>query len=76
MHLEPGYVSQMVKGTMETGSFIPCHDTLEYGPHPEVGRAVCRGWWDAYQGRSYWVKVMLALFGKFHEVKPPSEEER
>jgi hypothetical protein len=75
MHLMPGRLKQLSGETLRDDSFIPCHETLEYGPREWPERAVCRGWWDAYHDQSNWARIMLIIFGKFVEVPPPPKEE-
>jgi hypothetical protein len=46
MHLQPGRVKDLVEGNLEAESALVCHKTLPYGDHPEVGEAICRGFYD------------------------------
>lgn len=78
MHLRPGRLKAMCEGVLREGSQgVICHDTLSYGPHPDFGGALCRGFYDAYGDRSNFIRVMGRL-GGFTEVDPPAgcEDER
>lgn len=46
MHLQPGYVRELVADNLQAESALVCHKTLPYGDHPEVGEALCRGFYD------------------------------
>jgi|SRR4051812_42412759 hypothetical protein len=75
MHLRAGRVKEMVTETLNNGATITCHDTLDYGEHPDFGEAVCRGFYDKYGPRSNLVRIMERL-GGFTEVPPPGQELR
>lgn len=51
-------------------STLACHDTLEYGPNPEFGRAVCRGFYEAYRATNAILQIGDRL-GVWEEVDPP-----
>ena len=74
MHLRPGRVKQLVGDALDRGGFITCHNTLPYGGHPEVGEAICRGFYDAHGARSNVVRVWSRL-GGFDEIPDPSAVE-
>lgn len=72
MHLRAGRLRQMVADALREGSQgIICHDTLSYGPHPDFGGALCRGFYDTVGYRNNFVRVMERL-GGFTEVEPPA----
>lgn len=78
MRLGAGRLRELVRGNLEAGTFLICHDTLSYGRFPEVGEAMCRGFWDAYRPQVYLGQVMDRLSGGeqwWVEVPPPSTEE-
>lgn len=70
MHLQPGRVKQMVTDSLRRGSFITCHSTLSHGAHPDVGAAICRGFYDAHGPRSNVIRIFSRL-GDFDEVPEP-----
>lgn len=72
MHLDLGRLADLVSDALNRGSYIVCHDTLTYGPHPDVGPAICRGFHDAYRHRSLAIRLMYA-FNNITEVPPPAE---
>lgn len=76
MRLRPGRLAELVAANRATGSLLICHDTLPDGPRPEVGKAMCRGYFDAYAEESQVAQVMSRLFGPdwFREVPPPGED--
>jgi hypothetical protein len=44
--------------------------TLTYGDNPDFGPAICRGFFDAFAGRSSALRLLRA-FGRLIEVGPP-----
>ena len=73
MRLRPGRLREMVTEALQQGSQgIICHDTLSYGPHPDFGGALCRGFYDAYGPQSNFIRVIERI-GGFTEVDPPEE---
>lgn len=72
MHLQAGRLAQLAADTLARGSYIICHDTLSYGPHPTYGPAICRGFHDAYRHRSLALRLMYAL-NNITEVPAPPE---
>lgn len=71
---DPATRQRVIRANLATGSLLTCHDTLPYGEHPDVGEALCRGFWDAHGHRSHVKAQMDALFpeGWTEEVDPPS----
>lgn len=61
MHLGPGRMQEVVRANLENGTALICHQTLAYGSHPEVGEAVCRGFYDAYGDEVNAIRVMHRL---------------
>lgn len=49
MHLSPGRLAEIVEHNRTNGAALVCHKTLPYGDHPEVGQAICRGYFDSYE---------------------------
>lgn len=77
MHLAPGRLRRLVESNLAAGALLTCHDTLPYGPHPEAGEAVCRGFWDRYRERTNVWRVMERLSAAlgipwWREVPPPT----
>lgn len=71
MHLAEGAREHMVRTSLANGSWITCHETLPYGPHPDVGEAICRGFYDIHGHRSAGTRLARALGGPV-EVDPPT----
>lgn len=73
MRLGSARVREVIERNRAAGAALICHQTLPYGSHPEVGRTVCRGFWDAYAASTGSIQVMRRLFGDdvFVEVEPP-----
>jgi hypothetical protein len=74
MSLSPGRLADLVQGNLDNGAALICHQTLDYGDHPEFGEAVCRGFYDAYGDQCNSIRVMERI-GGFAEVPPPGQEE-
>jgi hypothetical protein len=75
MHLTPGRLRGMLQAALREGSQgIICHDTLTYGPHPDFGPALCRGFYDQFGYRNNFIRIMGRL-GGFAEVDPPAPAE-
>ncbi len=75
MNLRPGRLRQMVSDALREGcQGVICHDTLSYGPHPDFGGALCRGFYDTVGYRNNFVRVMERL-GGFTEVGLPGGQE-
>ena len=70
MRLRPGRVKDMVDTALRGGGYITCHKTLSYGDHPEIGEAVCRGFYDAHGPASNLLRIYERL-GGFEEVAAP-----
>jgi hypothetical protein len=73
MHLRPGRVAELVQQNIAAGAALTCHKTLPYGEHPEMGKAVCRGFYDAVGHRTNYIRVIERL-GGFAEIQPPRTE--
>lgn len=74
MDLRPGRLKEMVEGSIENGSWITCHSTLEYGPYPDAEPAICRGFYDAHGENSWGIRLAEAVGGCV-EVAPPDQKE-
>jgi hypothetical protein len=70
MRLAPGRLAQLVQQAQTSEGFIVCHDTLPYGPHPDYGPAVCRGFYDRYDTQA--LQIARRLWG-ISEVPPPAD---
>ena len=72
MHLGGAYLKQIISQALPD-SYVVCHDTLTYGDHPGYGPAICRGFYDAYSGRST-ALILLQAFHRLVEVPPPGTQ--
>jgi len=70
MHLGPEQTAAFVRRVLAEGTYVVCHQTLTYGDNPDFGPAICRGFFDAYAGRSPALRLLRA-FGRLTEVGPP-----
>jgi hypothetical protein len=70
MHLGPERFREIIGRALAAGSYVVCHDTLTYGDFPDYGPAICRGFFDAYSGRSP-ALILLRAFRRLVEVPPP-----
>lgn len=75
MKLAPGRLSDLIQHNLDAGAALICHQTLSYGDHPEVGEAVCRGFYDAYGDDVNAIRVMHRL-GGFQEIPAPADTRR
>lgn len=78
MRLRPGRLRELVDDNLAAGAFLICHDTLPYGPHPEAGEAMCRGFWDAHRHQVDLGRILDRLTGGrpwWREVPPPTTRE-
>ena len=73
MRLGPRRLAEIIDQATNSGGFIVCHNSLPYGPHPDVPPAICRGFHDAYDTQA--LQVARRLWG-FVEVDPPQPEPR
>jgi hypothetical protein len=71
MNLGPERTAALIRRAIAAGSYVVCHDTLTYGDHPDYGPAICRGFFDGYQGRSRDLLILRAA-RRLTEVPPPS----
>lgn len=79
MHLRAGRLRQLVRDNLDAGAFLICHDTLPYGDHPEVGEAMCRGFFDRYYPQVNLGRIMERLSGGaqwWREVPPPQDDDQ
>jgi hypothetical protein len=74
MHLRPGRLTHLIQQNLNAGAALICHQTLSSGAHPEVGEAVCRGFYDAYGDDVNAIRVMHGL-GGFQVIPAPTKEE-
>ena len=75
MNLSRGRLKQISEAALREGSQgIICHDTLTYGPFPDYGGALCRGFYDSFGYRNNFIRIMERL-GGFTEVPPPREQD-
>lgn len=72
MELRPGrlkYIEEDCNDPFDPKTFA-CHDTLKYGANPEFGRALCRGFYDAYRTKNAILQIGDRL-QVWEEVDPP-----
>lgn len=77
MDLRPGRLTEMVKGSLQGGAPILCHETLDYELDDEEGNhtgqgpdeAVCRGYYDKHGSQTNLVRIYQRL-GGYEEVEP------
>lgn len=74
MNLAPDRLADLIQTNLDAGAALICHQTLSYGDHPEVGEAVCRGFYDAYGDEVNAIRVMHRL-GGFQEIPAPAAKE-
>lgn len=70
MSLAPGRVKDLVESNLEAASALVCHKTLPYGDHPEVGEALCRGFYDG-PWRDSTPRRLAEAMGIVEEVRLP-----
>ena len=70
MHLGPEQTAAFVRRVLAEGTYVVCHQTLTYGDNPDFGPAICRGFFDAFAGRSPALRLLRA-FSRLIEVDPP-----
>jgi hypothetical protein len=70
MHLGPERLRVIIGQALAAGSFVVCHDTLTYGDYSDYGPAICRGFFDAYAGKSP-ALILLRAYRRLVEVPPP-----
>jgi hypothetical protein len=63
MHLGPEQTAALVRQVLAAGTYVVCHQTLTYGDNPDFRSAICRGFFDAYAGRSPALRLLRA-FGR------------
>ena len=73
MYLRPGRMREVVMENRRRGTVLICHQTLSYGPHPEMGESVCRGYYDAYHDELQVIQVIERM-GGFALVHAPGHE--
>lgn len=78
MHLGKGRLKEMADGANANGSWIKCHETLEYGPYPDFGEAICRGFYDTNATKSWGIRLALVFAERLGlkglpEVDPPPD---
>jgi hypothetical protein len=78
MHLSKGRLKEMIDGANANGSWIKCHETLAYGPYPDFGESICRGYYDTNGVNSFGIRLawtfaeQMGLDG-LPEVEPPPD---
>lgn len=70
MHLRPGRLKALIATNVAADAALICHMTLRYGAHPEVGEAVCRGYYDRYRRDVLAIRFVEAM-GGFTEIPEP-----
>ncbi len=69
---EPATVRRVIEANRKAGSALTCHETLDYGPYPDFGEAMCRGFYDAYKDENSAIQIAERLIG-IVEVPPPAD---
>jgi hypothetical protein len=69
MHLGPGQLAALIKAARDKNTYVVCHETLEDGPNPEMGQAVCRGFADRYDTLAL---TIMSVTEDLIEVDPPA----
>lgn len=69
---DPETIRTVIRANLEAGGALTCHETLPYGPYPEFGEAVCRGFYESYRDQSQALQIAERLIG-FTEVEPPPD---
>jgi hypothetical protein len=69
MHLGPEQTAAFVRRVLAEGTYVVCRQTLTYS-NPDFGPAICRGFFNAFAGRSPALRLLRA-FGRLIEVGPP-----
>jgi len=70
--LGPGRRDEMENGAVEEDTYIPCHNTLAYGPYPGTPGAICRGFFNRRKNHSAYTRL-AQFFDNVQEVDPPGE---
>jgi hypothetical protein len=70
MYLGPERTAAFVRQVLAEGTYVVCHQTLTYGDNPGFGPAICRGFYDAFAGRSA-ALILLRACRRLIEVPPP-----
>jgi hypothetical protein len=73
MHLHKGRLADVANTNRKQGTALICHQTLSYGDHPEVGEAVCRGFYDAYKDENRVIQITERILGGFEQIPPPAK---
>jgi hypothetical protein len=69
----PAVTRDLIARHRAAGALVTCHETLPWGPHPEMGASACRGFYDAYRGENIAAKVADRLLGGFDELPAPAD---
>lgn len=72
MHLPGGRLEELVEANVAADALLTCHQTLPYGPHPEVPPAVCAGFWAKHRRRTLLGRLAEGVTGVVR-VDPPAE---
>lgn len=74
MYLRKGVLKDLIeKNTGPQALGLICHQTLEYGHHPDFGRALCRWFYDHYGHLANGIRLFERI-GGFAEVDLPEED--
>lgn len=61
MRLPPGRLKDIVDHNVAHEAALVCHETLAYGPKPELGEAICRGYFDGPGADTLPMRMAVAM---------------
>jgi hypothetical protein len=67
----PHVVANLVERHRRVGAMVTCHETLDWGPHPELGATACRGFYDVYHHENTAATFAHQRLGGFDQIEPP-----
>jgi hypothetical protein len=70
MHLREGRFRDLIAANLAADAALICHKTLPHGEHPEVGPAVCRGYYDVHRRDVLAIRLVEAV-GGFEVIPEP-----
>lgn len=73
MHLEPGYLEELIRYNVNAGALLTCHQTLPYGDHPDFGPAVCAGFWARHGMKTAAGRIAKHLIGLVRPMPPGND---
>lgn len=70
MRLRPGRLKEIIDRNRAAESLLTCHQTLDYGDHPELDPAACHGFFERY-GREVTAGRLALMLGLIR-IDPPN----